>query len=103
MSTTLCFDFGNTRKKCAVFVNGDFADELVLENDTDETIRALIDRFHPVRTILSSVIDHNPGMEELLRKTTRFHKLDHLSKLPVTTTAVGKPETIGADSVSRWS
>jgi len=100
MSTTLCFDFGNTRKKCAVFFDADFAEELVLENDDDETIRMLIDRYRPERSILSSVIDHNPGMEELLRQATRFHKLGHLSKLPVTTRAVGKPETIGADRLA---
>jgi type III pantothenate kinase len=99
MSTTLCFDFGNTRMKCAVFADGKFSEELVLENDTDETIRDLIDRYHPGQSILSSVINHNPGMEQLLRQTTRFHKLDHQSKLPVTT-PVGKPETIGADRLA---
>jgi type III pantothenate kinase len=99
MPTTLCFDFGNTRMKCAVFVDGEFAQERVLSDDKEETIRALIDEYHPDRSILSSVIAHNPAIEELLRRETRFHKLDHLSKLPVTT-PVGKPETIGADRLA---
>ena len=99
MSTTLCFDFGNTRMKCAVFVDGEFAQERVLSDDKEETIRALIDEYHPDRSILSSVIAHNPALEELLRRETRFHKLDHLSKIPVTT-PVGKPETIGADRLA---
>jgi len=99
MPTTLCFDFGNTRMKCAVFVDGEFAQERVLSDDKEETIRALIDECHPDRSILSSVITHNPALEELLRRETRFHKLDHLSKLPVTT-PVGKPETIGADRLA---
>lgn len=99
MPTTLCFDFGNTRMKCAVFSNGDFKEELVLENDNDTTIHALIERYHPDRSILSSVIHHNPGMETLLRKATRFHKLDHQLHLPVTT-PVGKPDTIGADRLA---
>jgi type III pantothenate kinase len=99
MPTTLCFDFGNTRMKFAVFVDGEFAQELVLSDDKEETIRALIDEYHPDRSILSSVIAHNPALEELLRRETRFHKLDHLSKLPVTT-PVGKPETIGADRLA---
>jgi type III pantothenate kinase len=99
MPTTLCFDFGNTRMKCAVFVDGEFAQERVLTDDKEETIRALIDEFHPDSSILSSVIDHNPVMEEVLRQETRFHKLNHQSKVPVTT-PVGKPETIGADRLA---
>ncbi|HEX3934025.1 MAG TPA: type III pantothenate kinase, partial [Puia sp.] len=65
----------------------------------EETIRTLIDQYHPDRSILSSVIDHNPAMEDLLRQTTSFHKLDHHSRVPVTT-PVGKPETIGADRLA---
>jgi type III pantothenate kinase len=99
MSTTLCFDFGNTRMKCAVFVDGNFLKELVLADDGEETIRALIDEYHPDRSILSSVIDHNPVMDELLRQSTRFHRLDHHSRVPVTT-PVGKPDTIGADRLA---
>ena len=99
MSTTLCFDFGNTRMKCAVFVDGNFLKELVLADDGEETIRALIDEYHPDRSILSSVIDHNPTMEEVLRQSTRFHRLDHHSRVPVTT-PVGKPDTIGADRLA---
>jgi len=70
-----------------------------LEDDREETVKALLDLFRPDRTILSSVIRHNEGLEELLRSTTRFHKLDHHSKVPVTT-PVGKPETIGADRLA---
>jgi type III pantothenate kinase len=99
MATTLCFDFGNTRMKCAVLSDGKFVKEHVLANDGEETIRALLDLYHPDRSILSSVIDHNPLMEELLQGATRYHKLSHQSKLPITT-PVGKPETIGADRLA---
>jgi type III pantothenate kinase len=99
MPTTLCFDFGNTRMKCAVFVDGSFAQELVLPDDSADTIRSLIDRYRPDRSILSSVVNHNPETEELLRAATHFHKLDHHSRIPVTT-PVGKPESIGADRVA---
>jgi type III pantothenate kinase len=98
-TTTLCFDFGNTRMKCAVFVDGEFSKEQVLADDKEETIRALIDQYHPDRSILSSVINHNPAMETLLRQKTSFHLLDHHSKVPITT-PVGKPETIGADRLA---
>src|ERR1700722_5242823 len=99
MPTTLCFDFGNTRMKCAVFVDGAFAQELLLTDDNEETIRALIDQYHPDASILASVIEHNSALQGLLRRTTRFHKLDHHSKVPVTT-PVGNPETIGADRLA---
>ncbi len=85
--------------KCAVFTGGEFVCEQVLDNDRDETIQALVDQYHPDASILSSVIGHNPGMEDLLARETRFHKLGHTSRLPVTT-PVGKPETIGADRLA---
>jgi type III pantothenate kinase len=99
MPTTLCFDFGNTRKKCAVFRGGRFSDELVLEDDGEAAIQAILSKFHPERSILSSVIVHNPVMEELLKRKTDFHLLDHRSKVPITT-PVGKPDTIGADRLA---
>jgi type III pantothenate kinase len=99
MSTTLCFDFGNTRMKCAVFTGGQFQKEQVLENDNEETIRALLEQYRPERTILSSVIAHNPVIETILQQATRFHRLDHHSKVPITT-PVGKPDTIGADRLA---
>src|SRR6185437_2436891 len=99
MSTTLCFDFGNTRMKCAVFVGESFSQELVLADDSTETIRSLLQQYRPDRSILSSVIDHNPAMEELLRQKTSFHKLDHHSRVPITT-PVSKPESIGADRLA---
>lgn len=96
---TLCFDFGNTRLKLAFFENAKLADVVVLENDEVETIGSLIKQFEPQKAILSSVINHNPGIEDLLASKTKFHKLNHLSKLPFTT-PVGKPETIGADRLA---
>jgi type III pantothenate kinase len=99
MATTLCFDFGNTRMKCAVFTDGNFREEQVLADDSITTVQSLLDRYHPDRSILSSVIDHNPEMERLLDRQTGFHKLGHQSRLPITT-PVGKPESIGADRLA---
>lgn len=98
-NTTLCFDFGNTRLKCAVFERNTLKELLVLENDHDDTIQQLIQKYRPARSILSSVINHPPGIETLLAATTRFHKLDHNSRLPITT-PVGKPQDIGADRLA---
>lgn len=97
--TTLCFDFGNTRLKCAVFKDKNLDELLVLEDDQDDTIRQLISRYQPTRSILASVVNHNPGVETILAEATQFHKLSHQSKLPVTT-PVGKPQDIGADRLA---
>src|ERR1051325_149411 len=99
MATTICFDFGNTRKKYAVFDNAAIREIAVLENDDDQTIRPLIEKIKPDYTILSSVIDHNPKVDELLAASSKFHRLGILTKLPFTT-PVGKPETIGADRLA---
>jgi len=96
---TLCFDFGNTRLKIAFFQNAKLAEVIVIENDEITTIGSILEKFEPQKTILSSVIDHNPEIETLLAKKTKFHKLNHLSNLPFTT-PVGKPETIGADRLA---
>src|SRR5258706_6770514 len=99
MSTTLCFDFGNTRKKVAVFKEAEMKEAIVLGDDAVTTIQLLITAYQPRKSILSSVIDHNPAIEELLATGSQFHKLSHLTKLPFTT-PVGKPQTIGADRLA---
>src|ERR1700712_3854959 len=99
MITTLCFDFGNTRLKCGVFHDKEFVEEVVLKDDNRPTIVELIEKYKAQRSILSSVIDHNPEFEQTLANSTSFHKLDHHSKVPITT-PVGKPDTIGADRLA---
>src|SRR5258705_970655 len=96
---TLCLDFGNTRLKLAFFQNAKLIEVIVLENDGVEIIDSFLKRFESQNTILSSVINHNPEIEKLLAEKTKFHKLNHLSKLPFTA-PVGKPETIGADRLA---
>jgi type III pantothenate kinase len=98
-SVTLCFDFGNTRLKCAVFHGKNIKEVLALNDDNDETIQQLIENYKPAKTILSSVIEHNIGLEKILTKNSFFHKLSYSSKLPFTS-PVGKPETIGADRLA---
>lgn len=99
MSITLCLDFGNTRKKAAVFSRGEIVKVLTLEDDSPTTIESLVNTYKPGRSILSSVINHNAGLEDILKRNTRFHLLGYQSKLPITT-PVGKPETIGADRLA---
>ena len=96
---TLCLDFGNTRLKAAIFENDIFKEELLLADDSNETIEKLLDQHQPQKSILSSVINHNPEIENILSKHSKFHKLCHTTKLNFTT-QVGKPESIGADRLA---
>ena len=99
MSTTLCFDFGNTRKKVAVFQEAELKEAITLGDDLLTTVGQLITQYQPERSILSSVIEHDPAIENLLASKTKFHKLSHLTKVAFTT-PVGKPESIGADRLA---
>lgn len=96
---TICFDFGNTRLKAAIFKNDEFVEQVVLPNDELFTIERLINIQQPQKTILSSVIHHNSEIETYLAQKTKFHKLSHLTKANFTS-PVGKPETIGADRLA---
>lgn len=96
---TLCFDFGNTRQKVAVFRDDEFQEEITLPNDEMFTIERAMYVHQPQKTILASVINHNPAIENLLASQSKFHKLSHLTKINFTT-PVGKPETIGADRLA---
>ena len=99
MKKTICFDFGNTRLKAALFENDVLANELLLTDDKDETIEKIIATYQPDCSILSSVINHNPAIEEILAAHTSFHKLSHLTQLNFTS-PVSKPATIGADRLA---
>lgn len=99
MPVTICFDFGNTRLKYAIFNEREMLMESSIDNDNTGTINSLLDEYKPDKSILSSVINHNTAIETLLTAKTRFHKLSHLTRLNFTT-PVGKPETIGADRLA---
>ena len=98
-TTTLCFDFGNTRKKCAVCHGHERFEMAGLENDDPATGTELLKKYTPQQVILSSVIHHNPGFDAAVSENVRFHKLAPTSKLPFTI-PVGKPETVGADRLA---
>jgi type III pantothenate kinase len=97
--TTLCFDFGNSRLKAAVFNNGQLTETVVLPNDGQAAIEDLLQRYGPQKTILSSVIAHDPAVDEVLAANSRFHRLSHLTQANFSS-PVGKPETIGADRLA---
>jgi type III pantothenate kinase len=99
MTKTICFDFGNTRLKAAIFYDEELKEIVYLKDDLPGTVESILKKFEPQRSILSSVINHNADSVALLSQKTEFHQLNHLSKL-LFTTPVGKPETIGADRLA---
>jgi len=96
---TLCLDFGNTRLKAAVFFDDNLHEVITLADDSDYTIQHILNVYKPGRTILSSVINHNKGIETILESSTAFHKVSHETTLPFTIPS-GKKETIGTDRLA---
>ena len=96
---TLCLDFGNTRMKAAIFKNGNLEQAFTLNGDGIDQIKGILQDHQPEKSILSSVIHHNPAINEVLSSNTSFHLLNHLTKLNFTV-PVGKPETVGADRLA---
>lgn len=97
--TTICFDFGNTRMKAAVFSDDEMAEEIILAAGDVKVVRGLVEKYRPARSILSSVIPHDEAIDQLLAAETKFHRLTAATKLNFTT-PVGKPGTIGADRLA---
>jgi type III pantothenate kinase len=99
MSTAICFDFGNTRLKAAIFINEALSEIRILEKGTMTELETLLSECKPDKTILSSVIHHENAIEAVLAKHSKFHLLGPSTRLNFTT-PVGKPETIGADRLA---
>src|SRR6478735_11648733 len=97
--TTLCFDFGNTRQKYAVFKEDELQEVVLLDNANADALLGVMDRHKPDKTILSSVINHDQEVEQVLAASSRLHILSYKTILPFTT-PVGKPATIGADRLA---
>ena len=99
MSVTICFDFGNTRLKAAIFNNKELVEVRVLATANVDSLQTLLDEIKPHQTILSSVIHHDKALEAQLAAHSKFHLLGPASFINFTT-PVGKPETIGADRLA---
>ena len=99
MSITICFDFGNTRLKAAIFKENELLEIAILSKGDEAEVAELIHKWSPKKSILSSVVHHDKGIETLLSAKTSFHLLGPSSVINFTS-PVGKPETIGADRLA---
>ena len=77
MSTTICFDFGNTRLKAAIFKGNQLEKLELLENDAVASVQKLLDQYQPSKTLLSSVIHHDKAIESLLTNMVLSIYWDH--------------------------
>lgn len=96
---TLCFDFGNTRYKYGTFVDGRLTEKGVLQNKSADDVRSLLEKYHPEQTVLSSVVHHDIGIEEVLSQNSDFLKVTGLLKLPFII-PIPHPEAMGADRLA---
>lgn len=98
-TTTLCFDFGNTRLKCGVFVADQLTEVIILESEVLLSIKNILKKYPAEYSIISSVIPHDKEIEKLLGEQTRMIVLNSSTRLPFSI-PVSKPETMGADRIA---
>lgn len=95
-----CFDLGNTRAKLAIFDDGIFVEEVVMQDSTLASFQKVVQQYAPTYSILSSVIHHDIAIESYLSAETKFHKIGFESIKPCNGTTIKASKTVGAD---RWS
>ena len=94
-----CLDFGNTRKKIGYFQGDKLINEIILRDNYQEHIADLLNLHEPDSAILSSVVNHEQEIEELLKEKTKFILLNKDTRLPFLN-AYGSPETLGNDRLA---
>lgn len=99
MKKTLCLDFGNTRRKAAVFNDDQLAEVFTLASGNLMEIEDLVARHQPQFSILASVVRHEEEVEKILSQHSQFHKIDHTSVVPFKS-SVRKVETVGVDRLA---
>ena len=95
---TLCFDFGNSRLKCAFMSGESVLEERIIQGNRPE-IDSLLQEFKPDQTVLSSVTNHDPAIEEPLKAYGSFLKIGPETTFPISVPS-GQAKTVGAD---RWA
>lgn len=98
--TAVCFDFGNARQKAALFRDGQFEKEVLLDSASLlQSVREVCEKYLPAHSILCSVIHHDKAIESFLAASTHFIYLDHHTPLPFES-AYERPATLGMDRVA---
>ena len=96
----LVIDLGNTAAKLAVFRGQKCVDSIVVPEVGIPAVKAMMEMDHGIEAaILSSVINHDPQLEQFLQQHFRFVKLDHTTPLPLIN-CYETPETLGRDRLA---
>lgn len=101
MAINLCLDFGNTSCKAMVFNDFVLVDKFGFsEEKAKQAVEDILTTYKPDAAILSSVIDHDSAIEELLNShCKKVVILDRDTNLPIVN-AYGSPETLGMDRLA---
>jgi type III pantothenate kinase len=95
----LIIDIGNTRTKIAFFNKNTLLEKAIVEVLTLGNLLELIQRYPIDGVILSATGKITEGVEEELRKSVYFIKLDHTTPIPIEN-RYGTPETLGKDRLA---
>ena len=95
----LVLDLGNTQHKCAVFEDDQIVFVWKEEQLNSEDLLSILQKFTISNSILSSVDNHNPALEEILQRNGKFLLLNHVSPLPIHN-LYETPETLGKDRLA---
>jgi type III pantothenate kinase len=96
----LAIDIGNTLVKLAIFENDRMTGLQVLEKISVKELQHFTQSHSGIgASILASVMDFPPEIEEYLRKSFRFLHFDAKTPVPLTSTYI-TPETLGPDRLA---
>jgi type III pantothenate kinase len=94
-------DFGNTNWKGALFQGDRMAEKFMLQqSNIHEEITQILNLYSPTKVILSSVVNHEKSIEDLIAKQATLYVLNSNDfRLPFLN-AYGSPETLGHDRLA---
>jgi type III pantothenate kinase len=101
LPVSLCLDFGNTNWKGALFQGDRMAEKFMLQqSNIPEEITRILNLYSPTKVILSSVVNHEKSIENLIAKQATLYVLNSNDfRLPFLN-AYGSPETLGHDRLA---
>jgi type III pantothenate kinase len=101
LPVSLCLDFGNTNWKGALFQGDRMAEKFMLQqSNIHEEITRILNLYSPTKVILSSVVNHEKSIENLIAKQATLYVLNSNDfRLPFLN-AYGSPETLGHDRLA---
>jgi len=101
LPVSLCLDFGNTNWKGALFQGDRMAEKFMLQqSNIHEELTRILNLYAPTKVILSSVVNHERRIEDLIAKHATLYVLNSNDfRLPFLN-AYGSPESLGHDRLA---